>query len=71
MSSKTEGILLVLKIVFNICYSISLLSDESFIDFNTSVAASLRESIYMSSALDDFVADGYHLTPKYHKTDAL
>ena len=41
---------------FNICYSISLLSDEYLIDFHTAAAASVRESIYVSRAMYDFVA---------------
>ena len=51
-----KGILIVLKNVLRICYSISLLSDKSYIDLYTSVVASVRESIYMSCALDAFVA---------------
>ena len=50
-----KGILIVLKIVLNICYSISILS-ESLMDTHTSAAAFLGESIYMPCALDNFVA---------------
>ena len=51
-----KGILIVLKIVLNICYSISILSDKSLMDTHTSAAAVLGESIYMPCALDNFVA---------------
>ena len=51
-----KGILIVLKIVLNIYFSILILSDESLMDTHTSAAAFLGESIYMPYALDDFVA---------------